>query len=419
MIKITPQPIINRQQNSKGKLSKKKKVQNKGYMRASFVQGLVAMPLAATTSPITRLMYKNSNLNPEQLEVVKPIISDTVQKIGLADKGVKTLFVETYKKGQEKLPAEVFGIKFDDLMQAIAPKDGDSRFVAAGKNKLSKYVRKYAQLIETALNPTEQDQKLIDIMKENAKAQQNKSLSNILMKKMLKTEAENILKPEEQKALDNIKNIGILPSISSYKFGNNIAYTFNTKTIVMPDNKLTLSAFHEIGHAINANKGKIGSLLQNIRPFCSYLPVLISLIALTNPRKNNDEQAPNDSIVQKGKDFVKRNAGKLTFAASLPIIAEEALATIRGNKIAKSSLPQELYKRVKTSNALAFSTYIFSGIIAGLGIAAAVKVKDKIQANYEHKLELKAQKKALKAENKAFLKAEKKLSAQKNIPLTK
>ena len=157
--------------------------------------------------------------------------------------------------------------------------------------------------------------------------------------------------------------------------GENACYAFASKKIIMPEKELGLAMFHEMGHAMNANLSKVGKMLQKSRGL-SLLAIPISLIALFKTKKAPNEEPKNK--IDKATTFIKNNAGKLTFATFLPVLIEEGLATIKGNKIAKQMLSPELAKKVAKTNALGYSTYLALAVLSGLGIYLGTKVKDAI-----------------------------------------
>ena len=156
--------------------------------------------------------------------------------------------------------------------------------------------------------------------------------------------------------------------------GKNAGYVDGVKKVLISD-KLLISGFHELGHAMNANLGGIGKVLTKSRQL-SLLTIPIMIIALAKNKKQNGEKP--QGFWDKLTTFVKDNAGKLTFLSLLPKIAEEGLATLRGNKFAKQLLSPELFKKVAKTNALGFTTYLVSAVLAGVGIYAGTKLRDAI-----------------------------------------
>ena len=110
------------------------------------------------------------------------------------------------------------------------------------------------------------------------------------------------------------------------------------------------AGFHELGHAMNANLSKIGKFLQKSRPVSMYLPVLLALYgACTRKAKPKNEDGKLNGA-QKTHNFVRDNAGKLAFLASVPMLLEEGMATVKGQKFANKLLKPELANRVLKAN---------------------------------------------------------------------
>ena len=138
--------------------------------------------------------------------------------------------------------------------------------------------------------------------------------------------------------------------------GQNAFFTDKLKLAVAPEHKPSL-ILHELGHAINA-KNAFTKVLQNTRRYAPFAPTALLLANGLFSNKNDGK-----------KSFIERNAGVLGFAAFLPTIVEEGLASFRGIKAAKKVLnnPAGL-KILKKNYLLALSTYILAGI--GLGVAS-------------------------------------------------
>ena len=174
---------------------------------------------------------------------------------------------------------------------------------------------------------------------------------------------------------------------SIFTSGQNAAYLPKTKTVVLSGEKMGLTAFHEAGHAINANASKIGKALQTCRG-TSLLSIPISLIAVLKRPKLEGEEP--QGAVDKATTFVKKHAGKLTFATFLPMLIEEGMASIRGCKMAKSVSP-EIFKATCKVNGLAYLTYLGLALAAGIGVAVSRNIRDKIAINSMKKKQAKAQ----------------------------
>lgn len=200
-----------------------------------------------------------------------------------------------------------------------------------------------------------------------ATAENADEISRIMSKELDKTFLKHL--PKQVKEV-----VGSIYS-SQVTSGENAFYSSTSKKIIMPEKKLGLALFHETGHAMNANLSKFGKILQKCRPM-AMLMLPIAAIALYKTKKAPGEEPKNN--LDKATTFIKNNAGKLTFAAFLPTLLEEGLASLKGNKVAKQLLSPELAKKVAKTNALGFSTYLLTAVLSSLGIYLGTKVKDAI-----------------------------------------
>lgn len=189
------------------------------------------------------------------------------------------------------------------------------------------------------------------------------------------TSAENIEKVAGKMVNDNKLNVdvgfigpsdvpsyakkygtGLAKELEVVASGQNAFYHDGLKLAVAPKSKPSL-ILHELGHAINARKGKFLRFLQKSRMFASAAPTALLML---------------DGIFHKRDDkpnFIERNAGILGFMSFLPTIIEEGLASIRGVKAAKGVLGKAVnLKALKRNYIFAWSTYLLAGI--GLGVAA-------------------------------------------------
>lgn len=138
--------------------------------------------------------------------------------------------------------------------------------------------------------------------------------------------------------------------------GQNAFYMDEKNLAVAPKSKPSL-ILHELGHAINATKGKFMRFLQKSRGYVMAVPA--ALVYINNMLKNDNNQPT----------FIEKNAGLIGFAAFLPTIIEEGLASRRGVKAAKEVLGKAAnLKPLKRNYFTAWLTYLISGL--GLGVAA-------------------------------------------------
>ena len=154
-------------------------------------------------------------------------------------------------------------------------------------------------------------------------------------------------------------------------------------SVLVPKNALHFTGFHELGHALNHNMSKFGKFLQKCRPVSIYAPIILGIYAACSKNSKPLNENENLNGRQKTKNFVRNNAGKLAFAMTLPMLLEEGMATIKGQKYAKKLLSPNLFKQVSKCNALAYCTYLSSAIFAALGVRVAAYIKDKSIENKE------------------------------------
>lgn len=239
--------------------------------------------------------------------------------------------------------------------------------------------------------------KLIYIMQKNSKSIDNKLLRGAINDVFKKSGLEknnveiidagisknaNKLKQAIQMELPKIIRNNKLGDIYSslIKFilneGENACFLPKTNKIAVNIDKLGSSAFHEMGHALNKNCSTFWKSMQKLRA-----PGLIAgclafpTIAIFKRKKVEGEEPKG--IFDKATTFIKDNAGKLTTFAFVPIVAEELMATHKGEKLAKEFLPKDALKKVKITNRLGASSYIATALLAGVGANIGSKVRDK------------------------------------------
>lgn len=159
------------------------------------------------------------------------------------------------------------------------------------------------------------------------------------------------------------------------KLGANALYA--DKAVHVNIDRAGVTAFHELGHAINENGSKFWKMVQHSRRFLG-LVVIPSLPIIAMCKRKKVEGEETTGPIDKVTTFIKENVGKLTTLAFIPVIAEEFKATARGNKIAKELLSPELAKKVSKCNKMGGLTYVVLGISAGVGAFVANKIKDAI-----------------------------------------
>ena len=164
----------------------------------------------------------------------------------------------------------------------------------------------------------------------------------------------------------------ILNAVSNeYAKGTNACFIPNTKEVLINTDKISIAGFHELGHALNALKSKYGvKYLAKMRAPGYAIAGLMEYFAIFSRKKPKD--APR-SIT----DIIEDNCGKIAFTAMLPIVAEEAIASIRGIKLARASgVTEPLIKNMKKLYAKALMTYGGRAVLGGLAVYASRKVMD-------------------------------------------
>ncbi len=152
------------------------------------------------------------------------------------------------------------------------------------------------------------------------------------------------------------------------KEGLNACYVPDLKEIHLNLNKAAISGFHEAGHALNHLNSKLGNFLQKLRAPGYAVAALMGTVALFSRKKPKE----NDSGIV---DFVQNNCGKIAFAALLPTVAEEAMASHKGIKLAHAGgLGEAAIKNLKKFYGKALLSYAGYAIATGLSVGIANKI---------------------------------------------
>lgn len=205
--------------------------------------------------------------------------------------------------------------------------------------------------------------------------------SVLLQKQLLKEQINNQEYKDAFKkslAISGLKSKGVQvapaqfsKSWSMFKIGQNAAYIPDAKTVLINTDKISCAGFHELGHAMNNLMSKYGvKYLQKCRKSCYGVALLMEYFAIFSRTK--PKGAPRNII-----DVIEDNCGKIAFAAMLPVVAEEAIASYRGLKLAKKAgLSDALLKNVKKMQCTALSTYVAGAALGGLAVYTSRKIMD-------------------------------------------
>lgn len=173
------------------------------------------------------------------------------------------------------------------------------------------------------------------------------------------------------KIYSRLKNNAIVDVIN----GENAFYSGRSKKIIVNDKHLYTSAYHELGHALNAHS-KFGKFLyagRMLTPFGVSIAAPIVLAIGLFHKTDNTIPKGNKSTKEIELDFVKKHAGALTFASYIPLLAEEALASIKGVNAAKSCLDSSLISKLKKNYLKAWGTYGAVAALVSAGVALGIK----------------------------------------------
>jgi hypothetical protein len=204
------------------------------------------------------------------------------------------------------------------------------------------------------------------------------SFSNPFLKQMPKEHANNHLyKDAFIKSIDlsGLKEKGLAlisetnPATDIGK-GMNACFIPSTKEIKLNLDKASISGFHELGHAMNSMKGGFGRILQKLRgPGMWFSGVMASLALLTRTKPKDEKRDI--------KDWLQDNCGKLAFIGMLPTVAEEALASYKGIKIAKQAgLAKHQIQNLKKFYGKAWLSYAGYALVAGVSAFLSGKIMD-------------------------------------------
>lgn len=193
------------------------------------------------------------------------------------------------------------------------------------------------------------------------------------------------------------------PFIEMTEKGKNAYYVMTTKKMLMHKDKLSSAAFHEMGHALNESSKWTKALQNSKLAYFAAGPLL--LVALFNKKKTaNDDQKL--SPWAKVTNFVRNHIVALTGLAFAPMVIEEGMASIRGQKLAKEVLDKNMLKKVTKTHKFSFAGYAATAVIAMVAAKAGVMLKDHLQMKQDIK---KAEE---LAEEKAETREEAKASAE-------
>ena len=157
------------------------------------------------------------------------------------------------------------------------------------------------------------------------------------------------------------------------------AYTPTINKFLINMNSAPDLLFHEIGHALTDKNGNFLSKLNiKSRLYVLALAPIFLITSLIKSPKKNKEDKPQGAI-DKTTTFIKNNCGKLVAASFIPILIDEALASIKGQKLAKDFISsKKILKGIKKTHLMAYGTYILAPVFTGGISYLLVKLRDKL-----------------------------------------
>lgn len=138
---------------------------------------------------------------------------------------------------------------------------------------------------------------------------------------------------------------------------------------------------HELGHALNHRiLGKCGQrivygVLRNRKVSGNMLRLTLLTSLLVNnkkERKNND----SSNIIIRGIHFIKDHCGKLAFLALTPLVIEEGMASVNGQRMSKKYFDKDIMKIITKSHLHSFASYLRFPVTAAISMYAANIVRD-------------------------------------------
>ena len=261
-------------------------------------------------------------------------------------------------QGAKKLISKPYGKYVLKELTSVSQKDNDALWKAAEKAyKTSPLINKKVKIVD--VNPNTYENFKNEIFDKIYRPSKGNSWTHKLLKK---------LEDRQKKKLT--------AAFKSITEGKNACYIPLTKTVALNNKKMAFSTFHELGHSINhASKGFAGKLHKCRNYFALLAPVLL-FTSLLKKKKAKDEKPKG--LWDKTTTFIKENCGKLTFACMIPTMAEEALASINANKLAKNVLKPDLLKKLNKLNFKAWTSYFAGATIMSACAALGVWIKDRV-----------------------------------------
>ena len=239
----------------------------------------------------------------------------------------------------------------------------------------------FQQTADLALEKSGLKQKGVTFFEVTGVNDSNKYIFKEYVNKSLPEKLKNII--NKNRRLKNHFNCFCDNVLTKIAEGKNAMFMKQIDIIAINKEKYAVSAFHEMGHAINKHFSNFAKCLNKLKgPMAVFTPIIMAIAIL---KRKKAEGEKTDGLFDKTTTFIKNNCTKLTFAAFLPKILEEGLASLQGAKLAKGLVPAQQFKKVNKLQIAAWLTYLGSALAATAATATAGKVRDFIASSKEIK----------------------------------
>ena len=180
------------------------------------------------------------------------------------------------------------------------------------------------------------------------------------------------ISPMPVRKTQKFKNI-----LNTFIDGKNALFNPKGNFILVNKDKIAIALPHEIGHALNSTGKGLGKILSETRTPFRLLTSLALLTALFKRKKIEGEKPKN--TWDKSITFVKNNCGKVALLGVIPTLSEEALASIKGYKLAKASgTAEQVLQKLAKFQGQAFATHLITALGTVLATIVISKVRDEI-----------------------------------------
>ena len=239
----------------------------------------------------------------------------------------------------------------------------------------------FQQTADLALEKSGLKQKGVTFFEVTGVNDSNKYIFKEYVNKSLPEKLKNII--NKNRRLKNHFNCFCDNVLTKIAEGKNAMFMKQIDIIAINKEKYAVSAFHEMGHAINKHFSNFAKCLNKLKgPMAVFTPIIMAIAIL---KRKKAEGEKTDGLFDKTTTVIKNNCTKLTFAAFLPKILEEGLASLQGAKLAKGLLPSQQFKKLNKMQTAAWLTYLGSALAATAATATAGKVRDFIASSKEIK----------------------------------